>query len=152
MLEIYAHAEAVGQRDLRSTVDLLYRDIIPNNTNIYSNIVESLVLPPLQTVPGATSEHRCVFVASKFSRQRDFKWEIRVRRTRSRQREEAFTEELGDIGWSELRGSADVNQMTEKFEKNFGEPTEKHFPLARVQKRSNESPWITHQKTMETQY
>ena len=30
MLEIYAHAEAVGQRDLRSTVDLLYRDIIPN--------------------------------------------------------------------------------------------------------------------------
>ena len=30
MLEIYAHAKAVGQRDIRSTVDLLYRDIIPN--------------------------------------------------------------------------------------------------------------------------
>ena len=27
---IYAHVEAVGQRDLRSTVDLLYRDMIPN--------------------------------------------------------------------------------------------------------------------------
>ena len=41
MLEIYAHAEAVGQRDLRSTVDLLYWDIIPNiTTNLKINLME----------------------------------------------------------------------------------------------------------------
>ena len=45
--------------------------------------------------------------------------------------------------WSMIHLMASADQMTEKFEEIVSELTEKHFPLVRVRKRSNESPWIT---------
>ena len=48
MLEIYAYAEAVGQRDLQSTVDLLYRDKIPSiggsNFRTLANLIIGVTL------------------------------------------------------------------------------------------------------------
>ena len=68
---------------------------------------------------------------------------MKWRRTRNAAREEAFARDLMDTDWSSLEDRRDVDGMTDCLEKVIGELTEKHFPLARVRKRSNESPWIT---------
>ena len=67
---------------------------------------------------------------------------MKWRRTRNAAREEAFAQDLKDRDWSCLGGSS-VDGMAAALEKVVDELTERHFPLARVRKRSNESPWIT---------
>ena len=119
-----------------NTIDLVH-------TNMAQNIVESLVIPPLCTANGLRSDHKCVFAAAKFPAQRDFKWEVRYRRLRDVKREEAFASDMAATDWSPVRQSDDVNFMANHLEDVVQGLTDKHFPLVRVRKRSNESPWIT---------
>ena len=105
--------------------------------------MESLILPPLQADSGAYSNHRCVFAAAKFPEERKFDWVVRWRRTRTKVQEEAFSEELGKWNWTSLENEECVDKKASMLEEVIGKLTEKHFPIARVRKRSNESPWIT---------
>ena len=119
-----------------NTIDIIH-------TNFPTLVVESLVLPPLQASTGAVSDHRCVFAAAKFPEERKFDWIVRWRRTRTKLQEEAFSRELGDWDWTNLREEDCVDRKAAILEEVVGVLTEKHFPFVRVRKRSNESPWIT---------
>ena len=119
-----------------STLDIVH-------TNMCGDIVESLVLPPLDAMHGIPSDHRCVFVATKIPDRPRYTWEVKLKRTRTMKREEAFAEALRATDWSCLREADDVNQMTGTLVKVIDDLTNVHFPLVRVRKRSNESPWIT---------
>ena len=118
-----------------STIDLVY-------TNIASEITDTAVLPPLQSLGGVDSDHKCVFVAATLKEARKFKWTVKMKRSRDPKKEEAFTAELAAWNGDSLAGDAD--DMAEELERVIRTLTDKHFPLRRVRKRSNESPWITH--------
>ena len=66
-----------------------------------------------------------------------------MRRTRNPEREAAFAADMRDWNWSELTSDRDVDRMARSLEQVVATLTDRHFPLARVRKRSNESPWIT---------
>ena len=65
------------------TLDLLY-------SNITENVVERFTLPPLQAACGAMSDHRCVFAAAKFEMRRNYHWEVKFVRKRTKEAEEVF--------------------------------------------------------------
>ena len=58
-------------------------------------------------------------------------------------REGDFAADLRNWNWEELRGCDSVDDMWGQLEGVIDKLTECHFPLVRVRKRSNESPWIT---------
>ena len=66
-----------------------------------------------------------------------------MRRTRTKAQEDAFARDLACLDWRPMRDSPTVEGMTEILENAISVLTEKHFPLVRVQRRSNEDPWIT---------
>ena len=66
-----------------------------------------------------------------------------MRRTRTQAREEAFAKDMEDFDWTELQNAMSEDEMSIKLEAVIADLTNKHFPLARVRKRSNKSPWIT---------
>ena len=104
---------------------------------------EKLVLPPLRSNAGAASDHKCVYVAAEFGDDRKYEWIVRMRRTRNPEREAAFAADMRDWNWSEITNDRDVDRMAGSLEQVVATLTDRHFPLARVRKRSNESPWIT---------
>ena len=114
---------------------------------VYSTINDLLVdvrtLPPLDTLDGIASDHRCIFIKAKFPKARGYSWIVRMRRTRTKAREEAFARSLAGYDWSELAATEGVDEMVEGLERAIGVLTEQHFPLARVRRRSNEDPWIS---------
>ena len=114
---------------------------------VYSTINELVVdvrtLPPLDTLGGVASDHRCIFIKAKFPRTRGYSWVVRMRRTRTKAREDAFARSMAGFDWSAVVGAEGVDQMVEELEKAIGMLTDLHFPLARVRKRSNEDPWIS---------
>ena len=121
----------------------------PNTIDqIFSNVragdvAENLVLPPLQSVNGTNSDHRCLFIATKFKECRKFQWVVRHRRTRNEALEAAFANDLMNWEWGSVGEEEEVDALTRKLELVVAKLTDKHFPLARVRKRSNEAPWIT---------
>ena len=64
-----------------------------------------------------------------------------MRRVRDKDREEAFAADMVRWDWLGLTGY--VDSMASNLQDAIQTLTEKHFPMARVRKRSNESPWIT---------
>ena len=119
-----------------NTIDLVY-------TNAHETITEAHTVPPLESSAGAPSDHRCVYVAAEFPAQRNFQWVVKMRRLRDQDRETAFAGDLRTWDWSRLEDCSDVNSMWEKVRNAIATLTDRHFPLVRVRKRSNESPWIT---------
>ena len=119
-----------------NTINLVY-------TNVQDAVLESLTLPPLESRAGTASDHRCVYVAAGFPARRDFQWVVKMRRLRDPNRENAFAKELQEWDWSELEEGVSVDAMWEVIQKAIDVLTERHFPLVRVRKRSNESPLIT---------
>ena len=119
-----------------NTLDLIYM-------NARNATAEVRVLPPLDTAGGVGSDHRCVFLASRLGRERRFKWLVRMRRTPNQAREEAFASKLRCWDWTSLKDAPTVEGMVDKLEAVIASLTDKHFPLVRVRKRSNEDPWIT---------
>ena len=119
-----------------NTIDLIF-------TNVPSAVIESetRTLPPLRAASGAFSDHRCVYVAATFPKARSFRWISQLRRTRNKEWETAFASDLREYDWTELAG--DVDTMAGKLREVIGGLTDKHFPMERIRKRSNESPWIT---------
>ena len=112
-------------------------------TNVPNNLVEQLVLPPLQSNSGISSDHRCVYAAVEFPVERGYHWVTKMkRRKRSREAEVAFARDLRTWNWDELQGS-DVIYMVGALEKAVRTLTDLHFPLVRTRRRSTEHPWIT---------
>ena len=139
-------------RELATVGDLMPLDAGPTRGDaeldlIYTNekraVKEVKVLPPLQSARGIDSDHRCVFAEIGFKKERNYSWVVKMRRLRTQAREEAFAKELAEWDWGALRGSDDVDSMAAELEKVLGTLTERHFPLMRVRRRSNEDPWIT---------
>ena len=120
----------------RSTIDLVY-------TNCAPNIKNSTTLPPLQAGGGALSDHKCFYVVAEFVPMKKYKWLVQWRRIRNAEREGAFARDLATRDWAYLGQMGDVEEMVSDLESVVRSLTDKHFPLARVRKRSNESPWIT---------
>ena len=116
-------------------------DIVYTNVQQHINVNETRCLPPLRSNGGADSDHRCVYVDALFLPERNFKWVVKFRRTRDKSRERAFAADMTGWDWSGIGSGADT--MADRLSEVIGKLTEKHFPLARVCKRSNESPWIT---------
>ena len=112
-------------------------------SNVHDNIVEHLLLPPLQDITGSDSDHKCVYVAAAFKATSNFTWKVKKRRLRDQRREDAFVSELRDGDWSSLDEASCVDDQWVFLEDRIRTLTEKHFPLVTVRKRSNESPWIT---------
>ena len=127
---------ATGPTRGRNTIDLIY-------TNCAPDIKESATLPPLQAGGGALSDHQCVYAEAEFVPTKKYKWVIQWRRTRNAEREQAFARDLTSWEWANFERLTDVGEMVEEFERVVQQLTEQHFPLARVRRRSNESPWIT---------
>ena len=119
-----------------STIDLVY-------TNVPASVREARVLPPLESTTGNQSDHKCVYVAAEFPAVRKFHWEIKMRRLRNLEREKAFEKDLSEWDWNRLEEKDDVDDMWNEIREAINTLTERHFPLVRVRKRSNESPWIT---------
>ena len=126
--------EAINSGPTRgaSTIDIVY-----TNVGQHVNSYETRCLPPMRSGGGADSDHRCVYVDALFLPERNFKWVANFRRTRDKSRERAFAADLAEWDWSGLGSEADA--MANRLSEVVGELTEKHFPLARVRKRSNES-------------
>ena len=118
------------------TIDQIY-------TNVDGSVVsgETRTLPPLKSGTGVDSDHRCIYAEAILKPTRNFKWTVKFRRVRDINREVAFTEELARWDWSGLSGG--VDDMADQLSGVIANLTQKHFPLARVRMRSNESPWIT---------
>ena len=114
---------------------------------VYSNIPETIrdarVLSPLETEGGVESDHKCFYVAAEIKKHRDYRWVVRMRRTRNCDRELAFAADLSSSDWSGMAVASGVSEMAAILEARIAELMEKHFPLARVRRRSNEDPWIT---------
>lgn len=87
------------------------------------------------------SDHRCIYAEALFKPVRNFKWVSTLRRIRDKAREEAIAADMLGWNWPGLTG--DVDEMASQLRDTIGTLTDKHFPVARVRKRSNESPWIT---------
>ena len=119
-----------------STIDLVY-------TNAVNAHVDTRVLPPLESIRGTTSDHRCVYTEVKFPPERNYVWTTQLRRTRDERREKAFAEDMLNRDWGPLTCAENVDVMVGILEEAISELTDRHFPLVRVRKRSNESPWIT---------
>ena len=145
-----------NRRDISSELatvgDLLPLEAGPTRGNaeldiIYTNekraVKDLKVLPPLQSVQGVDSDHRCVFAELGFKKEKNFSWVVKMRRQRTQAREEAFAKDLAEWDWDVLRGTDNVDSMVAEFERVVGSLTERHFPLVRVRRRSNEDPWIT---------
>lgn len=66
-------------------------------------------------------------------------------RKRNPRREEAFAAELGrwELRDRLMEDAKGVDDMAIELEEKIAELTEKHFPLQRVRRRSNEDLWIT---------
>ena len=116
-------------------------DLIHNNVAGSFAKDEVRTLPPLRSGSGIDSDHRCVYVEGLFKPARNFKWISTLRRVLDKDREEAFTADMVGWDWSGLTG--DVDLMALDLRDAIQTLTERHFPVARVRKRSNESPWIT---------
>ena len=125
-----------GQTRGINTINLVF-------TNVPDAVIEgeTRTLPPLQAASGALSDHKCVYVAATFPRARSYRWISQLRRTRNDDREAAFVSDLREYDWTGLEG--DVDMMAAKLREVIDCLTDKHFPLERIRKRSNESPWIT---------
>ena len=119
-----------------NTIDLVY-------TNVPGCVRDCITLPPLEAANGAVSDHKCVYVKAQFDKARNFRWEVKMRRLRDQKRDSAFANDLRGWDWGNLEGYSNVDQMWGEVEKVIADLTDKHFPLVRVRKRSNESPWIT---------
>ena len=118
-------------------LDLIY-------TNVPHDIVDARTLPPLQANNGTFSNHRCVYAECDLGQNKNFEWVVKMARKRTKEREEAFAAELS--GWTIGAAPTDsytVDAMATDLEKKILELTDKHFPLQRVRRRSNEDPWIT---------
>lgn len=124
-----------GPTRVHHTIDLIY-------TNAPHSITECLTLPPLETASGAKSNHKCVYVVAEFEARKNFEWVVKMRRLRNNEREEAFEADLRGLDWGSLP-EKDVNTIWDTVEDVIAKLTNKHFPLVRVRKRSNESPRIT---------
>ena len=119
-----------------STLDVVY-------SKVNYRLTEVQTLPPLDMAAGVNSDHRCIYVKASFPKVKGYSWVVRMRRMRTRAREEAFARSLAGQEWSWLKECNTVDEMTVEFEKKLAELTEQHFPLARVRKRSNEDLWIS---------
>ena len=119
-----------------STLDLVY-------ATCQENCVEVEVLPPLDTAAGLRSDHRCVYIKCEFPPARGYTWVVKMRRTRTRAAEEAFVADLTAWDWSGLEASPTADGMAAVLEEAIAALTERHFPLVRTRRRSNEDPWIT---------
>ena len=112
-------------------------------TNVPSLHSETLTLPPLMSETGRPSDHMCIYTEAVFPKHRGYEWAIRMRRTRDQAREAAFAEELEVVDWGSNFAGVDADGMALALERVIKDLTDKHFPLVRVRKRSNEAPWIT---------
>ena len=146
----FNHRDIVGSVDLAESIDLVRTGPTRGDnvidmiyTNFANKITERLTLPPLQDRNGNYSDHRCVFVAATIQAERNFTWEVKMRRLRDERRERAFANDLEGWDWSTIEGAQGVDDKCEEFQSVVQQLTETHFPLVRVRKRSNESPWIT---------
>ena len=119
-----------------NTINLVY-------TNVPECVRECITLPPLEAANGTMSDHRCVYVKAQFENERNFCWQVKMRGLRDQRRDNAFASDLQGWDWGHLEGYSDVDQMWGEVERVIADLTNKHFPLVRVRKRSNESPWIT---------
>ena len=61
----------------------------------------------------------------------------------TQQKEAEFARDLVTWDWTRLRQAPDLDAMASELERAIAALTERHFPLVRVRKRSNEDPWIT---------
>ena len=120
----------------QQTLDIFY-------TNVGQNVVETAVLPPLETVGGGLSDHKCVYVAARFKMERGYEWDIKMVRRRTKEAEETYAAELQRIDWGAVLGGLGVDDMAERFEEVIKTMNDDHFPLVRVRRRSNEPPWMT---------
>ena len=113
---------------------------------VYANMgdlcSEARVLPPLDTATGTLSDHKCVFVKTAFPVTRDFTWVAKFRRSRNPASEQAFADDMKKWDWGAMRNAESVDAMANELEEAIAILTERHFPLARVRRRSNEDPWI----------
>lgn len=120
-----------------STLDIMY-------TNAPTQIADLSVLPPLCSTGGVDSNHKCVYATLNSEPARNFVWEVRYTRKRSRRADGEFCRELGNADWSGVELAVGVHAKTDELEKVIGSLMEKHYPLIRSRRRSNEPPWITH--------
>ena len=111
-------------------------------TNFGASITESDVSVPLQADGGCFSDHICAYATAEFPQLKDFTWEVRWTRKKSATAGLNFNAELVAWDWETMKGMPDVNEKVKYLESVIRELTDKHFPLVRVRKRSNEDPWI----------
>ena len=113
-------------------------------TNVPGSVTESGVVPPLASDSGVSSNHRCVHGEIFMPPKRNFNWVVKMVRKRSRKADEASCREIRSLDWSEVEAAEGVDNKAEALERTIEALTDRHFPMIRTRRRSNEPPLITH--------
>ena len=113
--------------------------LLSNSTGI-----TSAVWPPLETLQGVPSDHRCVVFSAKEERKRDFVWVRKQARKHTARAVDNFGFDLARTNWSMLcPPNASPDDLVGAFQGHIAQLTDQHFPLQNIRMRSNEAQWIT---------
>ena len=106
--------------------------------------MNSSVWPPLETLQGIPSDHKCVIFSAREEQKRDFVWVRKQARKHTTQAANNFGFDLSRTNWSELcppTGSPDA--LVKAFQDHIARLTDQPFPLQSIRMRSNEAQWVT---------
>ena len=73
--------------------------------NFGGDVKEAKVLEPLQANDGSRSDHRCVYVETAFQPEKDFEWQIKWVRKKTKSGMAAFARDMKARNWDDLRAT-----------------------------------------------
>ena len=104
-------------------------------------IVESGVLPPLETETGQASDHKIAWAEAKFltTKQKQISYTYRAY---TEEGAESFLQELNTQSWTEVYEAQDSDSKANKFQEIVGMLMDRNFAWKTTTRKEGEPPWI----------
>ena len=123
------------------------RTIDRNFCNWSNNIIETAVLPPLETEETEAgtvrrSDHKVVLTRARVRRLDCPKWRTFTHRPFTDKGAKNFKEWLARFDWSEVIAGHGSNEKVRRFQLVLDEGMDYFFPLKTVRQKSNDLPWF----------
>ena len=121
-----------------------HRKIDRSFTNIGRSIVESGVLPPLETEAGNLSDHRMVFVKAVFKAapKNNITYTHRPVTMRG---VDKFVNLCAGQDWHDVLAKDSANDKAEAFQAILRGYVDEAFPVKTTTRRASDPPWVNHQ-------
>ena len=104
-------------------------------------IVESGVLPPLETETGRASDHKIAWAEAKFLTANPKKITYTYRAF-TEAGAESFLQELNTQSWTRVYEAQDTNSKAERFQEIVGTLMDRNFEWKTTTRKEGEPPWI----------